>query len=433
MVTPSSTRVAGILERVTCPHCWEQFPPERSVWVSEHTDLLGDHRLGSLAQQRFLPSRFTVDGWAIDSKNMSCHQLACPNCHLGIPRAMYEMEPLFLSIFGAPSSGKSYFLAAMTWELRKTLPLKFSLSFSDADPVMNQTLTQHEHSVFANDDGDSLMPLGNLIVKTEVQGDLYDSVNFGKHTVSFPRPFLFSLQPQNGHPKADAGARLGRVVCLYDNAGESFQAGSDSAATPVTRHMARSRANFFVFDPLQEPRFRARCTHPAVKAMTFKTVRQEPILQESAARIRKFAGLKQTEKHDVPLIVVLTKCDVWNDLLGEDLPAEPYISVTLGRSGSNQGDMHAVKTEIVERRSQLCRRLLLEHCTEVVTAAEGFAKDVVYIPVSAVGENTHVSPDGTQISIRPVETRPHWVTVPVTYALAKYVKGLVPRTAPERR
>jgi hypothetical protein len=37
---------------------------------------------------------------------------------------MLEMEPLFLSILGAPASGKSYFLTAMTWQLRQALPLR---------------------------------------------------------------------------------------------------------------------------------------------------------------------------------------------------------------------------------------------------------------------------------------------------------------------
>ncbi len=35
------------------------------------------------------------------------------------PAPMMEMEPLFLSILGAPASGKSYFLTAMTWQLRR--------------------------------------------------------------------------------------------------------------------------------------------------------------------------------------------------------------------------------------------------------------------------------------------------------------------------
>ena len=109
----NKSRPTGILERVTCPHCWEQFAPEKTLWISEHSDLLGDNRLPDQSQ-RFLPTRFTVKGEAIDSKGFPCHQLACPNCHLVVPRPLFEMEPLFLSIFGAPASGKSYFLAAMT-------------------------------------------------------------------------------------------------------------------------------------------------------------------------------------------------------------------------------------------------------------------------------------------------------------------------------
>ncbi len=55
-----------LLPHVTCPHCWERFAPEQVVWISEHVDLLGDPLLGPERQQRFLPSRFTIDGDAID-------------------------------------------------------------------------------------------------------------------------------------------------------------------------------------------------------------------------------------------------------------------------------------------------------------------------------------------------------------------------------
>ena len=36
--------------------------------------------------------------------------------------AHVRMRPLFVSILGSPASGKSYFLAAMTWRLRQVLP-----------------------------------------------------------------------------------------------------------------------------------------------------------------------------------------------------------------------------------------------------------------------------------------------------------------------
>src|SRR6185503_21257078 len=101
-------------------------------------DLLGDPRLGPEQNQRFLPTRFTVTGEAIDAKGFPCYTLACPHCHLTVPRGMLESEPLFLSILGAPASGKSFYLSAMTWELRKSLSFQFAVSFTDADPLMNR-------------------------------------------------------------------------------------------------------------------------------------------------------------------------------------------------------------------------------------------------------------------------------------------------------
>ena len=423
--TSLPSRPPGLLPRITCPHCWEQFAPEKLLWVAEHTDLLGDHRLGPEQPQRFLPTRFTVNGEAIDVKGFPCHQLACPNCHLSIPRSLLELEPLFLSNFGAPASGKSYFLAALTWELRKTLPLVFRTSFADADPVLNQQLNEYEESVFSGTAIDKLVPLANLIRKTEEQGDLYDTVAFGNQTVSYPRPFLFTLQPQSDHRNAASATKLARTICLYDNAGESFQPGKDSAAAPVTRHMAQSRVLFFVFDPTQDARFQRLIGQQAeTSAPSVRTMRQEPILQEAIARIRRFAGLKQSDKHKRPLVVILTKFDRWWNLLGGDPSPDPWQKV---RSQSKPGTTYqAFDSNVVEHQSQLARTVLLKTSPEIVTAAENFAEDVTYVPVTAVGWNVAIDSKTGQPAIKPSEAAPYWATVPFLYGLSRTIPGLIP-------
>ncbi|MEO1961781.1 MAG: hypothetical protein ABGW82_12575, partial [Paracoccus sp. (in: a-proteobacteria)] len=63
---------------------------------------------------RFSPERFDIKCGAIDPRGYPSTDVACPKCHLAIARPLIEIPPFFLSIFGAPSSGKSYFLAAMT-------------------------------------------------------------------------------------------------------------------------------------------------------------------------------------------------------------------------------------------------------------------------------------------------------------------------------
>jgi hypothetical protein len=338
------------------------------------------------------------------------------------------MEPLFFSIFGAPASGKSFFLAAMSWELRQTLPLTFAIAFSDADPVSNRHLHEYEESLFSSGTPTNVVPLVRLIRKTEEQGDLYDTVAFGAQAVSYPRPLLFALQPRPEHPNAEKSDRLSIVICLYDNAGESFLPGKDTAANPVTRHMAQSRVLFFVFDPTQDSRFQLQRDGHRLMQQSPRTFRQEPILQEAAARIRRYAGIPQKQKHRRPLIVILTKFDEWSKMLGSASPASPWAAVDVPRQskpGSSRR-VFALDSTIVERQSRHAREALLKLTPEIVTAAEGFANEVIYIPVSAVGWKTQWSESSGQLAIRPMDTQPHWATVPFIYALYRSTPGLIP-------
>ncbi len=414
-----------LLAQVTCPHCWERFAPEQILWISEHVDLLGDPLLGPERQQRFLPSRFTLDGDAIDARGMTCRTLACPHCHLPIPRAMLEMEPLFVSILGAPASGKSYFFTAMTWQLRQLLPAQFKVAFTDADPASNRALNECEESLFLHAHETALIPLGSLIRKTELQGELYDTVAYGQQTVSYPRPFLFTMQPRDGHP--GGGLNLARMLCLYDNAGEHFQPGQDTTSSPVTRHLAQSRAILFLFDPTQDPRFRAACRGKDGGALSAQRAarlsRQETILNEAAARFRRHAGLSHGAKYDRPMIVVLSKLDEWSHLIGEGAAAEPW---------RTQGNLTGVDIERIERRSERLRQMLMQYCAETVAAAEAFASNITYVAISSLGNSVEIDSATGLPGIRPTNIRPHWVVVPLLFALSHILPALIPRLIRKR-
>jgi hypothetical protein len=206
MAQDQEIRIA-LRSKATCPHCWESFAPEECRWVATHPSLLGDPRLGDESHQRFLPTRFDVNAMALDTQGSSCEEIACPACHLVIPRAVLELAPLFVSIAGTPSCGKSYFLAG-----------KFKLSLVDADPVANQVINYYEEQQFLNPNRDAIVRLA----KTEEQGDLYHSVQFNGQVSLLPNPFLFSLRPTDGHSGSNNSERVSRLLCLYDNAGESF-------------------------------------------------------------------------------------------------------------------------------------------------------------------------------------------------------------------
>ncbi len=390
------------------------------MWVSTHTDLLGDPRLGPEQQQRFLPTRFNLDGNALDAHGVPCMSLACPNCHLGVPRSLLEMEPFFVSILGAPGCGKSYLLAAMTWQLRQILPRDFAVSFRDADLLANSLLNDYEQSLFLNPQGEDLVLLANLIRKTELQGQLYDTVLFGNQSVSYPRPFLFTLSPTEQHPNAEARQRLSRLLCLYDNAGEHFQPGMDSNRSQATRHLAQSRVLLFLFDPTQDQRFRERCRGKNTDLPSGGSVnsRQEVILLEAAERIRRLTNQQQSAKHPHPLIVLVTKYDTWHHLLDKVITENPWQATSQG--------INALDTESIANCSQKVRRLLGETCPELVNAANGFSQDVTYLPVSALGRKPVVDPATGLLAVRPRKINPIWAIVPLLYGLARSLKGVIP-------
>jgi hypothetical protein len=416
-----------LLRQATCPHCWHAFRPEDVLWVSAHADLLGDQRLGPDQPQRFLPTRFTADGQAIDARGFPCQALACPRCHLPLPRALLEMEPMFLSILGTPACGKSYYLAALTWQLRKVLPL-FSLSFADVEPSINQALTDSEEALFLNPSADGFQLLARLIGKTKLHGEMYDIVSYGSQTVLYPRPYMFALQPTANHPRASrpGGQPAARVVCLYDNAGEHFQPGRETTAAPVTQHLARAELLLFLFDPTQDSRFHSWFPEKtklhgeafdgrAAGLTGDRGVRQELILLEAASRIRRTLGLAAHARHDRPLAVILTKCDAWAQQLPRRDWSEPW-------KGSRAG--LGLETERIDRGSRELRTMLESVCPDLVQAAEGFAREVRYFAVSALGHAPRQTADGPYV--RPADVRPIGVTVPVVYGLHRWLGGLVP-------
>lgn len=406
----------NVRPKVNCPHCWEACPPESLLWISTHPELLGDPKLGPEEQSRFTPTRFDADCRAIDVKGSACVDLACPACHLRVPRAAMETAPLIVSIAGTPASGKSYFLAAATWSMRQKLPRQYGLSFSEADPAANIILNGYEEEQFLNIDRDTIVKLA----KTEEQGDLYSSVQLEDRVVQYPKPFLFTLRPEADSARASTSSRDGRLLCLYDNAGESFLPGKETADSRVTGHLWRSHAVLFLYDPTQDIRFRHAVQQATSGEIQDAGVvsRQESVLHEIAQRLKRHRATTEQDRRR-PLVVVLTKYDQWWPLLGQEQLPEP--SVAVGSDGGLVLDL-----DIVKGVSDALRGVIRKYSPELVSAAEEFTDEVWYVPVSATGCPPERDPDTGVLGFRPRSVRPMWEAVPMLTVLGRTARQLMP-------
>jgi hypothetical protein len=301
------------------------------------------------------------------------------------------------------------------------LSSRFAVNFTDVDAGSNALLNSCEGNLFLSDTPDEVVPLGDLIKKTQVADDVYDFVNHGGQSVRYPRPFLFALRPRPEHPSAGAPG-LSRVLCLYDNAGEHFQPGEDRADAPVTQHMALSRVLFFVFDPTQDSRLMRHCKRGASGSRGpggGRPQRQETVLNEAASRVRRIAGLPADAKHNRPLIVILAKSDEWQHLIDVPAAGEPLLRT---RDGVYALDSHAVAA-----RSEANKRLMKAYCPEIVAAAEDFCPDTTYLAVSSLGDEIETHAATGKLGIRPRKIRPSWVTIPMLLGLNKVDPKLVRR------
>ena len=89
IITMAKQNLTRIKSKLSCPHCWKEFPTVQLLFISESQDLPPDTKLPS-DRLRFLPQRFNLAGAALDPHNIPCEKLACPECHLPIPRPWLE-------------------------------------------------------------------------------------------------------------------------------------------------------------------------------------------------------------------------------------------------------------------------------------------------------------------------------------------------------
>ena len=401
-------------KNLNCPSCWEKIDTLDLLWISEHQELRGDLRLKE-QPIRFLPTRFTPDGRALDMKGFPSSQIACPHCHLQIPRSLLEFREFPIAILGAPSSGKSFFLGSLTWTLRGTLPSQLNLSFDDADASANLIVNEYEQSLFMTEGDGSPVALPEMIRKTLTDGALYRTVRYADHEAQYSVPFSFSMVPTAEHAQFSKRHDVGRTVLLYDTAGEHFLPGRTEDSLSITRNLSGCSALLFVFDPTQDVQFRRFVRASGVELAETSSRSQIPVLQEAATRIRRFTGMPQSEKAKQPLIVVLTKCDSWMDR--RSVPKTDFL--TREADGRQTLDL-----ALLQKVSDKMRKILQTATPQLVNAADSFSHKVYFVPVSAVGwdcksATSDVGTDASSnsYSIKPEMISPLWVTIPFLLAM----------------
>lgn len=387
---------------LTCPVCWLKFDVGDIMHLAMHDSLRGDPVLGEDAQQRFLATRFNDRGQALDALGLPCTDIACPHCRRVLPPGFTESAHHIISIVGDQSAGKSYYLSVLLKTLPASLFENFSVVFQDADPAGNAMINEMKRTLFA-----AQTPEGARLVKTQLEGSMYERLPRHGRVVALPKPFVFSAASA-----ADPEHHRCSVI-FYDNAGEHFQPGRDSADSPGAQHVASSAGILFLFDPFNNPEFRHHIADRDDPQLEKPALDQQGvILSEMKVRIAKLLRLELGKKIETPLAVLIGKCDAWLHLLGEQPFRDPV------RAG-------ALDAAVLSQNSDKLRGFIKRICPAIVANAESISQHVLYFPVSSFGHAPVKVGPGDYVP-DPRRLSPFMVEVPVLWLLSRFVPELVP-------
>ena len=402
---PGAEALSNITEReprlLTCPVCWLKFDLGEIMHLATHDSLRGDPVLGEDAPQRFLATRFNDRGQALDALGLPCTEIACPHCRRTLPPGFIEMPHHIISIVGDQSAGKSYYLSVLMKMLPISLYENFAVVFQDADPAGNASLNEMKQTLFG-----AHTPEGARLAKTQLEGGMYVRLPRYGRVVALPKPFVYSVASSR-----DLSNRCGLI--FYDNAGEHFQPGRDSADSPGAQHVASSAGIVFLFDPFNSPDFRREISDrsdPQLEKPAFD--QQGVILSEMKVRIAKLLHLELMQPIDTPLAVLIGKCDAWIHLLGPDLLRAP---VADGR----------LELEALTHNSMQVRELMKRICPQIVANAESISRRVLFFPVSSFGHAPVKLGPGDFVP-DPRQLKPFQVEVPILWLLSLIEPALVP-------
>ena len=381
-------------ESFMCPYCRTVSDIDDVLAIATSPLQLGDPVLGEGEQKRFLPVNYTNNGLAIDHDGGLCTEIACPYCHMQLPKQLLDISQIVMSVVGAAGAGKSVFLASSIWQCRSIFAEKFGLNFIDLDPVANRWINAYEEKLFFQEDDEALQQ----IEKTDLNSaDVCRQAYLVGDNVLLPLPSFFELRSDD---KATA------CLTVYDSAGEHFRPGADTASSFVTLNMLGADVLFFLYDPSADPRFASKIDRGGGTAKNFAQ-RQDSLLAEMSARIKRHLGTTEGGL-DKPLIFGVSKADLLHNHL--PLDANPYRPLDTG--------LCALDLDVISEVSLKTEALLKRTVPEVVAAAHNICKEVIFMPLSALGHNP------MREGVRPCDIKPIWSEVPVAFTLAR--KGYIP-------
>ena len=113
--------------------------------------------------------------------------------------------------------------------------------------------------------------------------------------------------------------------------------------------------------------------------------------------------------------MIIGKYDIWSTVFPEAKLETQFV-----RDGK-------LDLAVIDKNSNALREFLVEHCPDIVGAAESISSNLRYFPVSTFGSHAvQLKDKGVEFAPDPSQINPKFIEIPTVWALTQVAPGLVP-------
>ena len=326
--------------KVICPYCYEPFdskdvqlrcrrcPEEEDKVYFEYWQKIDNANVTPMQKHVYnIRRRFLrKDDLSCDVCGSKDHDYVCPHCHNELPSKMVENGAEIISVIGGPNSGKTHYIIALLYELRKH---GYEIGLDATLEQVGEDKDWHTDEMYRK----AIRKLNTdheVLVKTQQQ------------QVSLP--WIIRLDSTDPKINAQQEPKKSIYLVFYDTAGESFEDNKQIQAN--AQYLRQSKAVIVLFDTT---------SIPAIKDILQQ--KNEDLGRPDADRddfditwntLKKFV-IDNEEVKQKPVAFVLSKFDIvlkYHERLGFDCNSFLSPSGPVDKSyinGRNEFDMNQVK------------------------------------------------------------------------------------------
>ena len=282
----------------------------------------------------------------------------CPSCHNPIPQGAEDDGSTVFVVLGPKGVGKSHYIAVLINQLRNSFSPEFGATMS---PATDRTTLRYREMYYKRlfEEGRKLSPTLSYEESKESR-----------------EPMIYYLRFLDGNsPKV-------YTLAFFDTAGEDLDSADKMMNLNLNSFISRASGIVFLVDPLQIPYINTRIRMDN-KPSTGGNVAN--MLSNITNIIRTNNALKLKESLDIPLAVVLTKCDVLMKAPENDEERSilfgPNSSMNIDRERGkyDRTNFEQISVEIEEYMRRAVSKAFVQTVKEF--------KEHSYFAVSALGSN----------------------------------------------